>query len=91
MAWTVELSQGALKDLKGLDPPVARRILKFLKERIATEEDPRRVGEALEGSRLGELWKYRAGDWRMICHIQDEKVLVLVLRVGHRSTVYKEK
>jgi len=91
LAWTVELSQGALKDLKGLDPPVARRILKFLKERIATEEDPRRVGEALEGSRLGELWKYRAGDWRMICHIQDEKVLVLVLRVGHRSTVYKEK
>jgi len=89
LAWTVELSQGALKDLKGLDPPVARRILKFLKERIATEEDPRRVGEALEGSRLGELWKYRAGDWRMICHIQDEKVLVL--RVGHRSTVYKEK
>ena len=91
MAWTVELSQGARKDLKGLDPPVARRILKFLKERIATEEDPRRVGEALEGSRLGEFWKYRAGDWRMICHIQDEMVLVLVLPVGHRSTVYKER
>lgn len=91
MAWTVELSQGARKDIKRLDPQVARRIVKFLKERIATEEDPRRVGEALEGSRLGELWKYRAGDWRMICHIQDEKVLVLVLRVRHRSTVYKEK
>lgn len=91
MAWTVELSQGARKDIKRLDPQVARRIVKFLKERIATEEDPRRVGEALEGSRLGEFWKYRAGDWRMICHIQDEKVLVLVLRVRHRSTVYKEK
>jgi mRNA interferase RelE/StbE len=91
LAWTVEFSSGARKDLRRLDPQVARRVTAFLRERIATDEDPRRIGTSLEGSRLGEFWKYRSGDWRMICRIEDARVLVLVLRVGHRSEVYKVK
>jgi mRNA interferase RelE/StbE len=91
LAWKVEFSEGAKKDLKNLDPQIARRILKFVRERLETDEDPRRLGDCLEGSRLGDFWKYRAGDWRMVCHIQDGRVMILVLKIGHRSTVYREK
>ncbi|MEE8440511.1 MAG: type II toxin-antitoxin system RelE/ParE family toxin [Spirochaetia bacterium] len=66
-------------------------IAKFLRDRIAGEEDPRRIGEALEGSRFGEFWRHRTGDWRMICWIEDAEVVVLVLKVGHRRLVYREK
>ena len=88
--WSVELSEGAKRDLKRCDPQTARRILKFLRERIAVAEDPRRLGKALQSPRLGEFWSYRAGDWRIICRIEDEEVLVLVLKVGHRRSVYRE-
>ena len=91
MAWKVEFSEGAKKALKALDPPIARRILRFVRERLETDEDPRRLGDSLEGSRLGEFWKYRLGDWRMVCHIQDSKVIILVLKLGHRSGVYLDK
>ncbi len=91
MAWKVEFSDGAQKDLKQLDPQIARRVIKFVKEGLALDEDPRRIGEALEGTRLGEFWKYRSGDWRMVCQIQDELILILVLKVGHRSDVYRRK
>lgn len=89
MAWVVEFTEGALKDLRRLDRPVAERITRFLRDRIATEESPRRLGRKLEGSRLGEFWKYRVGDWRLICRIDDGRVLVLVLRIGHRRSVYR--
>ena len=91
MAWTYRYSKGALKTLKGLDKPVASLIIKFLDERICGEEDPRRLVEALEGSRLGEYWKLRVGDWRLICHIEDRELVVLVLQIGHRREVYKER
>jgi mRNA interferase RelE/StbE len=89
LVWRVELSEGAKKDLRRCDPQSARRILKFLRERIAVKGDPRRIGKRLRSPRLGEFWRYRAGDWRIICRIQDEIVLVLVLKVGHRRTVYR--
>lgn len=89
MAWKVELSAAADRDLAKLDPQVARRILRFLHERIAQGENPRSQGEALHGSKLGEFWKYRVGDYRLICKIEDDRVLVLVLRVGHRREVYR--
>ena len=89
MAWSVEFSEGAKKSLGKLDRQVASRILKFLTERVATSEDPRSLGEALTGSTLGEFWKYRVGDWRLVCSIQDEKVIVYVLRVGNRRDVYR--
>ncbi len=65
MAWKVELDAAAVRELDKLDPQVARRILKFLFERVAQLDDPRSVGEALKGSTLGEFWKYRVGDYRV--------------------------
>lgn len=88
MGWKVELSADADRQLDKLDPQVARRILKFLFERVAKLENPRGIGQALRGSELGELWRYRVGDYRLICSIEDKRVLILVLRIGHRREVY---
>ena len=68
---------------------VVRRILKFLSDRIAPAEDPRTIGEALRGSKLGEFWKYRVGDYRIICAIEDGELRVLVVRIGNRREVYR--
>lgn len=87
MAWKIEIDQAAVRELDRLDPQHARKILAFLAERIAGSEDPRRFGAPLR-SNLAGLWKYRAGDYRLICDIQEEQVLVLVLNIGHRSKVY---
>ena len=89
MAWTIELSEQAVKQLKKLDKPVAKRITSFLGERLASLDDPRSIGEALKGSELGAFWKYRVGDYRLICNIDDGVLKVLVLRVGNRREVYK--
>jgi mRNA interferase RelE/StbE len=89
MAWHVELSAAAARVLGELDAQHARRILKFLRERVAKLENPRSIGKALRGSRLGEFWKYRVGDYRLICKIEDERLVVLVLRVGHRKEIYR--
>jgi mRNA interferase RelE/StbE len=89
MAWKVELSVEAGRELKKLDAQHARRILKFLHERVAKLDDPRSIGEALQGSRLGEFWKYRVGPFRLICKIEDDRLIVLVLRVGHRKDIYR--
>ncbi len=89
MAWQINVSASAEKQLAKLDRPVARRILTFLRERVAPLDDPRAIGEALRGSDLGEFWKYRVGDWRLICEIQDKKILITVLSVVNRREVYR--
>lgn len=89
MAWTIEVSVGAERELSKLDPQHAKRILNFLQDRIANLENPRSIGKALQGSRSGELWRYRVGDFRLICKIEDDRVVVLVLRVGHRKEIYR--
>ena len=89
MAHNVELSESADRELGKLDVQRARRILKFLHQRIAKLDDPRSIGEALHGSRLGEFWKYRVGDYWLICKIDDDRLVVLVLRVGHRKEIYR--
>ena len=89
MAYSVELSESGDRELAKLDAQQSRRILKFLHERVAKLDDPRTIGEALHGSHLGEFWKYRAGDYRLICKIEDDRLLVLVLRLGHRREVYR--
>jgi mRNA interferase RelE/StbE len=89
MAWKIELSVQVDRELSKLDPPQRKRILKFLHERLAALENPRSIGQALRGSELGEFWKYRVGDYRLICKIEDERVLILVLRLGHRREVYR--
>ena len=89
MAWKVELDPSAVQDLDRLDQQVARRILKFLYDRIVHLGDPRSIGQALQGPKFGEFWKYRVGDWRLICKIVDNRVTVLVLRIRHRSKSYR--
>ncbi|MDP2793930.1 MAG: type II toxin-antitoxin system RelE/ParE family toxin [Sulfurisoma sp.] len=89
MAWRIEFGGEARKDLAKLDKPVARRITAFLRERVACSEDPRSIGDALKGSALGDLWKYRVGDWRIICSIEDGALRVLVVRIGNRREVYR--
>jgi mRNA interferase RelE/StbE len=64
-------------------------ILHFLEERIQPLDDPRALGESLKGPKLGEYWKYRVGDYRIICKIEDERLVVLVLRIGHRRDIYR--
>ena len=89
MAWRVELSESADRELGKLDAQHRKRILKFLQERVAKLDNPRSIGVALPGSRLGEFWKYRVGDYRLIAKIEDDRLVVLVLRVGHRREVYR--
>ena len=89
MVWRVELSETALKNLSKLDKPVALRIRNFLRDRLSALDDPRSIGEALKGAKLGDLWKYRVGDYRVIASIEDGKVVILVLAVGNRKEVYR--
>ena len=89
MAYSVELAESADRQLAKLDRQHAKRILKFLRERVAKLDDPRSLGEALHGSRLGEFWKFRVGDCRLICKIEDDRLVVLVIRVGHRKEIYR--
>ena len=89
MAWKVELDEAAEHELDKLDPQVARRILSFLFERVAKLDDPRSIGEALKGSKLGAFWKYRVGDYRIVASIEDGALRVLVVRVGNRREVYR--
>lgn len=89
MAWQIEFDPDAVKELKKLDRPVQVRLIAFLRDRLALLEDPRSLGEALSGARLGSYWKYRVGDWRIVCDIQDQRIVVRVLRVGNRREVYR--
>lgn len=88
MAWTIEYTETAQKQLQKLDRQRARRILDYMDERVALREDPRSMGGALKGS-LGGLWRYRVGDCRVTCEIQDEVLRVLVVRLGDRRNVYQ--
>lgn len=85
----IEFDPDALEDLKKLDRPVQQRVVGFLRTRVASLENPRSIGEPLSGARLGSYWKYRVGDWRIICDIQDQRIVVRVLRVGIRRDVYR--
>lgn len=89
MAWEVELSALAQKNLDQLDPQIALRILAFLHERVAALDDPRSIGQALKGAELGAFWKYRVGDYRIISSIEDGALRILVVRVGNRREVYR--
>lgn len=89
MAWTIEYAQSSRKPMERLDPMVRRRIREFLSERIALLDDPRQLGEALQGTRFTGLWRYRVGDYRILADIRDEVVTVIVVGVGHRGGVYR--
>lgn len=88
MAWTIEFLPDAVKELKKLDRSVARRIITTLEERIATLDDPRTLGSALTGDHAG-YWRWRVGDYRVVARIEDERVVIIVVRVAHRRQVYR--
>jgi len=89
LAWTIKFAQSAVRQLKKLDRPTAVKVLDYLDERVAFLEDPRLVGKKLSGPRLGTYWRYRIGDVRVICDVQDLQLIVLVLELGHRKEVYR--
>jgi mRNA interferase RelE/StbE len=89
VTWIVEFDDAARKELRKLDRQAQQEILSYLRERIATDDDPRRFGKALSRELAG-LWRYRIQNYRIICNIEDQKLTVLVLRVGHRKDVYED-
>ena len=88
MSWTIEYADSALAQLGKLDRQTARRIVDYMDERVAVLDDPRSLGKALTGP-LGKLWRYRVGNNRVICDIQDRVLRILVVRVGSRDKVYR--
>jgi len=86
--WRVEFHRAAVSDLRKLGPDGERRVLRYLRERIASSNDPRRFGHALTGDRKG-LWRYRVRDYRIVASIEDDRFVVLVVTVGHRRQAYR--
>jgi mRNA interferase RelE/StbE len=89
MAWRIEYSKDAEREIAKLDNQIAQRIIRFMGSRVANLENPRSIGEAFAGSTLGDYWKYRVGDYRIIADIQDARLIVQVVRVGNRREVYR--
>ena len=88
MPWTIDYSDTARTELRRLDRQMSRRVVDYMDERVATWENPRSIGQALTGP-MGGLWRYRVGNCRIICDIQDDVLRVLVVRVGRRDSVYR--
>ena len=89
MAWRIEFDRSAERELAKLDSASAERILKFLRYRVAPLDNPRVIGSALTGARLGHLWRYRVGDFRVIVGLEDHALRILVVSLGHRRSVYR--
>lgn len=90
MARTVECLPEAAKELRKLDAEVARRLPRFIGQRVRPLAGPRSIGEALRGGRLSEFWNHRAGDYRIICRIEGARIVIDVVRIGHRAGVYRD-
>lgn len=89
MRWQILIDPEALREIDRLDKPVRERIWRFLRERLARLEDPRCIGQALRGSELGDLWKYKVGDHRIFARILDRSVEIVVVEIGHRREIYR--
>ena len=87
MKYRVEFAKAALRELKKLDPQTARLILGWIKKNLEGCSDPRQHGKGLTANRSGQ-WRYRVGDYRLLAEIQDDKIVILILHVGHRSEIY---
>ena len=89
LVWQIEFSTTAKKQLKNLDKPVAKKILKWLNERLLLGVNPRLWGKQLTGNDFGDMWRYRVGDYRILCVIKDRIVTIEVISLGHRKEIYK--
>ncbi len=90
MPWSIKYTDSAQRALKKLDKLMSTRVLDYMDERVAVLADPRALGKNLVGPKMGSYWRYRVGDVRVICDIQDQEVLILVIEVGHRREVYRK-
>ena len=90
MVWQIDVSTAARKQLAKMGRVEARRVTAFLRERISPMDDPRKLGEALQGARVAGMWRYRVGDYRILVIIKDALVTVVVVEVGHRGEVYRQ-
>ena len=90
MTWHVEFTKAALRELKKLDRHTAAMITGWIRKNLEGCDDPRQHGKGLTANRSGQ-WRYRVGDYRLLADIQDNKIVILILNVGHRSEIYKEK
>jgi mRNA interferase RelE/StbE len=88
LAWRIEITRTATRQITKLDRAAQKAIQNFLRERLMIADDPRQWGKPLHGEKRG-LWRYRVGDYRLICDIQDDKITILVLELGHRKDVYR--
>ena len=88
ISYHVELTKGAKKDLRKLDPSIRAMIVKWLRKNLENCSDPRAHGKALSGN-LGGLWRYRVGNYRLIAEIHDDRLVILMLEIGHRSEIYQ--
>ena len=91
MPWIIKYTESAQRQLKKLDKSAALRVLDYMDERIGILADPRSAGKNLVGPRMGSYWRYRVGDLRVICDIQDQTIVILVIEIGHRREVYRTK
>jgi mRNA interferase RelE/StbE len=89
LAWTLEFSLSAQKTLRGMDRADARRIVSFLRDRVAVRDNPRSVGSALKSDKYANKWRYRVGDYCIIAEIKDNVVMIVAVEVGHRREVYR--
>ena len=89
MAWIIKYTESSSKQLKKLDRQTALRVLDYMDERVAVVADPRTLGESLKGPKMGEYWRYRIGDIRVMCNISDGHMTVLVIAIGNRRDVYR--
>jgi mRNA interferase RelE/StbE len=88
LAWEIEYTDTARRQLRKLDKPSARRILDYMDQRVAPLADVRSLGKALRGP-LGEFWRYRVGEYRIVCEVLDKQLRILVVRVDARKDIYR--
>lgn len=90
MIYRVEYTKTAVNQLKKMDRKIAAFILSYIDERLVNCENPRLSGKALKGN-LNEIWRYRVGDYRILAKIEDDRIVVTIVEIGHRKDIYKQK
>jgi mRNA interferase RelE/StbE len=88
LAWKVEFTASAARQLKKLDRNLQKRVLAYLRALVSECDDPRQRGKGLTGGLSGH-WRYRVGDHRILCRIEQGQLVVVVLQLGHRSEIYE--
>jgi mRNA interferase RelE/StbE len=89
LAWRIEFDEAAVRQFRKMPVRETTRIRDYLRDRIATLADPRQTGKSLNGARFGALWPYRVGEYRILCELHDDRLVVLVVEIGHRREVYR--